>query len=655
MALLPNRNILDGTKVPATTTGDMKTALGSIYDFLSGLLGTDSTDKVAARAALAAAPLTSSYLSKSMSGGVDVTLTTLEATNNIIVLTGTLTVNINLIVPTTTNEWVIRNNTTGAFSITVKTAAGTGIVVAQTKQRQLFCDGTNVLSVMTDFTDNPQPAIPTSPTVRQVVMGGVTNSSGYANMLSAGTGLNINLAATATPMRTAFAAAASDYVATLSTDTTNVTAIPASNLSYISQDYVTATSVTWTNTLAPPQYGYSYNQAAQGVLQFGGAAGSTTFLDDFGNTWTAQGGAKVQTNLFKFGTGALGGGGASNVLNGSTDYIKSTSFTSLGAGSWSIRGWFYFTSLAAGNSGFIGANNASGYGVWLAISGGKTVLNSSSTGSTFDIASGTAGTATLVINTWYFIEITYDAVAGKYFIYVNGILDQTITTTLKVCGITNVTLGFANTAGTLTYMTGYLDKPEILPYCNHPNGTTYTVPAAAPNITTQGYASDFFSIPNMTMYQVSAASVSAGANPAFTAKNRVYVAEAQAGASTVSSVTNYALNGRYVSAETGPLPGATVSVTFNTNLGVASTLLPALELVCYTAEDMYVVGEIVPAPFGSGNGSYTSPYVIRKTNRNTAKFLTYANIPWYLPSGAGNIFTATAANWKYRVSVQRGW
>lgn len=52
MALLPNRDILDGTKLPATTTSDMKTALGSLRDYLAGLLGTDSTDKAAARAAL---------------------------------------------------------------------------------------------------------------------------------------------------------------------------------------------------------------------------------------------------------------------------------------------------------------------------------------------------------------------------------------------------------------------------------------------------------------------------------------------------------------------------------------------------------------------------------------------------------------------------
>ncbi|KAB0594332.1 hypothetical protein [Cupriavidus gilardii] len=41
------------------------------------------------------------------------------------------------------------NKTTGAFSLTVKTAAGTGIVVAQGKNTELVCDGTNVLEAKT--------------------------------------------------------------------------------------------------------------------------------------------------------------------------------------------------------------------------------------------------------------------------------------------------------------------------------------------------------------------------------------------------------------------------------------------------------------------------------------------------------------------------
>ena len=52
MALLPARNILDGTALPVTS--QMKTALGTLRDYCSDLLGTDSSNKAAARTALGA-------------------------------------------------------------------------------------------------------------------------------------------------------------------------------------------------------------------------------------------------------------------------------------------------------------------------------------------------------------------------------------------------------------------------------------------------------------------------------------------------------------------------------------------------------------------------------------------------------------------------
>lgn len=54
MALLSTvlKSIVAGTKVPAPTHGEMKGALGTVADFATGMLGTDSADKAAARAAL---------------------------------------------------------------------------------------------------------------------------------------------------------------------------------------------------------------------------------------------------------------------------------------------------------------------------------------------------------------------------------------------------------------------------------------------------------------------------------------------------------------------------------------------------------------------------------------------------------------------------
>lgn len=91
-------------------------------------------------------PRRTGRLSKSVAGGANVTLTAAEARNEILELTGALTANINVIVPTVADQWVVYNNTTGAFTLTVKTAAGTGIAVQQGKRAILYGDETNVVS-----------------------------------------------------------------------------------------------------------------------------------------------------------------------------------------------------------------------------------------------------------------------------------------------------------------------------------------------------------------------------------------------------------------------------------------------------------------------------------------------------------------------------
>ena len=85
------------------------------------------------------------YLAKSVAGSSDVTLTAAEALNATIQCTGALTGNINVIVPTVEQRWTFHNGTSGAFTLTVKTSAGTGIVVPQGEKMDLYCDGTNVV------------------------------------------------------------------------------------------------------------------------------------------------------------------------------------------------------------------------------------------------------------------------------------------------------------------------------------------------------------------------------------------------------------------------------------------------------------------------------------------------------------------------------
>lgn len=95
-------------------------------------------------------------LVKDVSGSGNVTLTSSEAGNIIQRYTGTLTGNRNIIVPAATNIYYVSNLTSGAYTLTIKTASGTGVAVTASQSTILYCDGTNVLDADT-FT----PVVPT--------------------------------------------------------------------------------------------------------------------------------------------------------------------------------------------------------------------------------------------------------------------------------------------------------------------------------------------------------------------------------------------------------------------------------------------------------------------------------------------------------------
>jgi hypothetical protein len=59
--------------------------------------------------------------------------------------TGVKTGNRVIIVPATVQQYWVDNETTGSYTFTVKTAAGTGVVVADGERAILYSDGTNVL------------------------------------------------------------------------------------------------------------------------------------------------------------------------------------------------------------------------------------------------------------------------------------------------------------------------------------------------------------------------------------------------------------------------------------------------------------------------------------------------------------------------------
>lgn len=76
----------------------------------------------------------------------NVTLTALQAARSIIFITGTITANIQLIFPTYVKLWTIINNGTGAFTVTAKTAGGSGVAITSGVVQAVYGDGTNIAS-----------------------------------------------------------------------------------------------------------------------------------------------------------------------------------------------------------------------------------------------------------------------------------------------------------------------------------------------------------------------------------------------------------------------------------------------------------------------------------------------------------------------------
>lgn len=69
-----------------------------------------------------------------------------QARNAVIVLTGTLSANCNVIVPSVDKTYTFRNATTGGFSVVIKTAAGSGVTIANGYTQTVYCDATNVVA-----------------------------------------------------------------------------------------------------------------------------------------------------------------------------------------------------------------------------------------------------------------------------------------------------------------------------------------------------------------------------------------------------------------------------------------------------------------------------------------------------------------------------
>lgn len=92
---------------------------------------------------------TGGYLAKSVAGSANVTLTTAnadpnaEASNKVLDLYGILTGNIVVEIPQVENNYLVYNNTSGAYTLNIG-SGGSGVQIPQGEHKWVYCDGTNV-------------------------------------------------------------------------------------------------------------------------------------------------------------------------------------------------------------------------------------------------------------------------------------------------------------------------------------------------------------------------------------------------------------------------------------------------------------------------------------------------------------------------------
>lgn len=138
-----------------------------------------------------------------VSGTGNYTLSTAEQNRISYKFTGTLTGNRNIIVPATVQQYWVDNSTSGAYTFTVKTLAGSGFVVAAGSRAILYCDGADVVNAATAGISLPI-------SIADGGTGATTASGARINLGGTSVGIAVFTAANAAAARSAMDAASVD-------------------------------------------------------------------------------------------------------------------------------------------------------------------------------------------------------------------------------------------------------------------------------------------------------------------------------------------------------------------------------------------------------------------------------------------------------------
>jgi hypothetical protein len=259
---------------------------------------------------------------------------------------------------------------------------------------------------------------------------------------------------------------------------------------------------THTATFAAATWSSDY----QAVYHFDEGSSSAAVMDATGNGRNAtQTNTTVGTGKIRAAAGLTGGG---YVFNGSSTKIISAANADI-TGSFTLSGWVNIASFSTGVDLKVVTNEYSysggGYKLSLYGTNSTNVLNEVETRATNGAVSldrGVAGGTPLTAGTWYYVQGVYDNSTGKFYSYVNGVLDRSMTS--AVAAGTGGPIFIGSDFALANWFNGTMDEIRVsnvvksadwskAEYYNQNNPTTFT-----------NYSG------SITVYQANAAALSGG-------------------------------------------------------------------------------------------------------------------------------------------------
>jgi hypothetical protein len=259
----------------------------------------------------------------------------------------------------------------------------------------------------------------------------------------------------------------------------------------------------------------------------------------------------------------------------------------------------------------------------------------SSNGTTHNIADALLGSSsTYATGTDYHFALVFDPVAGNYYTYRNGAVDETVASTAKICALTIARLGSTYAGG--SYLNGALAGFRFSPCCRYPAGTTFTAP-------TLPFTAD------AEWFDRSTFTYKYGSPTSWATKQRVCVGQTTTNGTVPTETITYALKCEYDGVPAQLAAAGTVMVG-NHNIGT-DEIDGFFYLRCKTAEYGYLPGDVVRNFSGATYyGTEGGLFLGRKT-------ISTGSLTNYFTTDKSTValVNLTVANWDYFFVAKRRW